>query len=184
MDILIHEAVPDDMHDIREVQKQGWLTTYPHEPLGITKEDIAEKFNVSKEEHEAYIEERKKTLNANPHITHCWVAKDGERLVGFSFADKSKKHRIWAMYVLPEYKRRGIGKQLMKASLDWLGGRQDVYLNVASYNERAIKFFESFGFRITDNVPANGVADLPSGKRIPVSEMVLKIQKHRENGIS
>lgn len=80
-----------------------------------------------------------------------------------------------AEYILPEYQRRGIGKQLMNTALKWLGRNQDIYVNAASYNEKAIKFYESFGFRKSGNVPKSEVADLPSGKHIPEIEMILKV---------
>lgn len=167
--------MPDDVISIREVQKQGWLATYPNEKLGITKEDIEKKFNLSENEQKAYLEKRKKSINNNPEVTHTWIAKEGERVVGFCIADKSREHRIMAVYILPTLHRKGIGRALMNTMFNWLGKTQDIYVNCASYNDQALSFYESFGFRKTDSKPKSEVPDLPSGKHIPEIEMIWKV---------
>ncbi len=40
-----------------------------------------------------------------------WVCEDSGIIVGFSIVD-FKNHNIWALFVKPEYERRGIGRTL------------------------------------------------------------------------
>lgn len=41
--IALSEAAISDAEEIRYVQKETWLATYPNPGLGITKEDVAAK---------------------------------------------------------------------------------------------------------------------------------------------
>lgn len=34
----------------------------------------------------------------------------------------------------------------MKKTLTWLGKEKDIYVNLVSYNQKAINFYQSFGF--------------------------------------
>jgi ribosomal protein S18 acetylase RimI-like enzyme len=49
--------------------------------------------------------------------------------------------------VLPEYQRRGIGKALMNAAIEWgrSNGAQDLELGVVEFNQNAIAFYEHLG---------------------------------------
>src|SRR6476469_6347400 len=47
-----------------------------------------------------------------------WVCEDEERIVGFSIADLVGNN-IWALFVLPEYEKRGIGRMLHSIMLKW-----------------------------------------------------------------
>jgi ASC-1-like (ASCH) protein len=48
---------------------------------------------------------------------------------------------------LPEYQGKGIGKKLFRKALEWMD--PDAEIEVAAYNEKAIKFYQSFGYRVT-----------------------------------
>lgn len=47
-----------------------------------------------------------------------WVCVNEEQIVGFAIADL-QGHNIWALFLLPGFERRGIGKQLHDTMLDW-----------------------------------------------------------------
>lgn len=74
--------------------------------------------------------------------------------------------------MLPGYQRQGIGKRLMELGLKWLGNDRDIYVNVVSYNDKAIRFYEKFGFVKTGKKVTDEVAVLPSGKTLSEIEMV------------
>lgn len=170
--VQVVDAIPDDVYGIRNVQRVTWLATYPNERLGITREDIESRFaNDDTDEGKKRMEERKQRFY-QPNV-HTWVAKDSDNIVGFCVATKEENNgRIRAIYLLPEYQGKGAGRQLMEAGLAWLGSDKDIYVNVASYNDNAIKFYERFGFVRTGRDVSDPVAALPSGKNIPETEMV------------
>lgn len=52
---------------------------------------------------------------------------------------------IYVLNVLPEFQRKGVGKALMRQTLNSLKG-QTIYLQVASLNRQALHFYEQSGF--------------------------------------
>ncbi len=47
-----------------------------------------------------------------------WVCEIDNEIVGFSIVDL-KENNIWALFLKPEFEKRGIGKQLHDTMLDW-----------------------------------------------------------------
>ena len=47
-----------------------------------------------------------------------WVCEIDNQIVGFSIADLKDKN-IWALFLLPEFEKQGIGRQLHDIMLDW-----------------------------------------------------------------
>ncbi len=172
MAIVLRDATPDDDEAIRQVQKQTWLATYPNAALGITSADIIAMFDDASEEAQQRRAARRRSINATPQA-HLWVAEGDSGIIGFCLARKiDDTHRIQALYVLPAYQGQGIGKRLMHAALDWLGAALPVKLTVASYNQRAIAFYQQCGFVVTGPPDHAEVVRLPSGAVIPELEMV------------
>lgn len=172
MTIVIQDATPDDDDGIRYVQHQTWLATYPNAELGVTREAINARFvNVSEETLQRRIANRQR-INTDPYL-HIWVAKDGESIVGFCIAVKEALNgHIRAIYILPPYQGRGIGKQLFQTALDWLGDRKPVTLAVATYNTKAMDFYRTFGFAPNGKSAVMSVAQLADGVTIPQIEMI------------
>ncbi|MBI5151353.1 MAG: GNAT family N-acetyltransferase [Candidatus Pacebacteria bacterium] len=171
--ITIVDAIPNDVYVIRNIRKLTWLVTYPNKKFGISKKDIENKFpddttKIAKKK----IEEGKRQF-LDPTI-HTYVAKEKNIIIGFCGVKKEEKNnRIGAIYLLPKYQNKGIGRKLMKMAMHWLGNERDIYVNVASYNEKAIRFYEKFGFVQTGKIVNDSAGVLPSGKIIPEIEMLL-----------
>lgn len=70
-----------------------------------------------------------------------WVCEIDRRVVGFSYAARAD-HSIWALFVLPEFEGRGVGKQLLTLATDWLFeiGADQVSLSTEA-NTRADRFY-------------------------------------------
>jgi ribosomal protein S18 acetylase RimI-like enzyme len=177
MTFKIRKSIPNDIYGIREVQRATWLKTYPDKKEGITVEDIIEKFKADKTpEGKKEMEERKKKYYKNKN-TGAWVAENEGKIIGFCTAVKEGKHnRIGAIYVLPNYQRKGLGKQLIEKVFSWLGNKKRILVNVARYNQQAINFYEKFGFVKTGKKGTfDKAAKLPSGKFIPEIGLVKKL---------
>ena len=87
------------------------------------------------------------------------VAKNRTRLVGFAYASIPRDYpldvskfvgAIDDVYVLPEFRGKGIGKRLVVESLKKMKGKDmdAVRLTVLTENKTAIKLYEQLGFRI------------------------------------
>ena len=85
------------------------------------------------------------------------VAEGPDGLVGFAcflpeardFTARRNTSEIAALYLLRSAQGLGLGRRLLEAALDHLPPHQDVVLYVLDKNRRAIRFYESMGFRLT-----------------------------------
>ena len=81
---------------------------------------------------------------------HLLVAKEGERVIGFLGFGESRGTsacgEIFALYVLSEYQGLGIGSRLMQAGMDLLNAYPQKCLQVLKQNEKAIRFYQKYGF--------------------------------------
>jgi ribosomal protein S18 acetylase RimI-like enzyme len=168
----IRDAVPTDADAIRQVQRLTWLATYPNEAFGITRADIeaffVERTPAARQRGAA----RRRAINTSPR-RHLWVADSGTGVVGMCLARKEGEVRhIQALYVLPDFQGQGIGRRLLQRALEWLGADRPVTLSVATYNSRAIAFYERLGFAPSGNPSPLPPPPLPSGVVIPDIEMI------------
>ncbi|UTP40658.1 GNAT family N-acetyltransferase [Phenylobacterium sp. LH3H17] len=88
--------------------------------------------------------------NEHQHLAAAFV---GARLAGYVIATRHDDDDLeldWLM-VEPRYHGAGVGAALMQSGIDWLGADRPLWLNVISYNERAIAFYRRFGFEIDPN---------------------------------
>lgn len=78
-----------------------------------------------------------------------WVCEMDTRIVGFSIVDL-KEHNIWALFIHPDFERKGIGKQLHDIMLNWYFNQTEetVWLGTAP-NTRAESFYRKAGWRET-----------------------------------
>lgn len=80
------------------------------------------------------------------------VAKDGNEVIGFvgygAYRDDTMKDcgEIFAIYVLKAYHGKHVGLSLMNATMEKLSDYDRVALWVLRGNERAIRFYEKYGF--------------------------------------
>lgn len=81
------------------------------------------------------------------------AAKDGDRVIGFAGCGACRDEilpgcgEVFALYVLKEYHGRGVGYALMNAALARLSGCERIAVWVLKGNDRAIRFYERYGFR-------------------------------------
>jgi len=144
----ITPAQPDDVEAIERMRYQSWLDTYPNEELGFTEEMVKERF-ASRLTPEGLAKTRQRYEdNLDNQDVLQLVAKDNSgQVVGAIIATNGARGReIGALYTDKSVHGTGVGGALMSQALNWLGDDEDVLLNVASYNERAIHFYEKFGF--------------------------------------
>lgn len=90
-------------------------------------------------------------------VAGVFVVKDHDKIVGFMAIDGnwySKKYNkvlgaIHELFIDPEYFDKGIGSMLMKKALEYFKQRNLdlVELWVGDKNQRAMKFYEKFGFQ-------------------------------------
>ena len=90
----------------------------------------------------------------------CWVAEAGKRIVGFCIANV-KSRSIWALFILPPYEGRGIGRRLTETAVDWLwqNGAEEIWLETET-NTRAEGFYEHLGWKRGEVVIEDGYEEV------------------------
>jgi ribosomal-protein-alanine N-acetyltransferase len=82
--------------------------------------------------------------------TQTLVAESDGAVAGFLVARSVRAEgEILNLAVLPQHRRRGLGRELLTAGLDWLrkGGVREVYLEVRQSNAAALAMYQARGFR-------------------------------------
>ncbi len=77
-----------------------------------------------------------------------WVAEVGGCVVGFAVADL-RQSNVWALFVAPEYEKRGLGRALHDAMMGWFlaqAGVSRVWLTTDP-GTRAETFYRRAGWR-------------------------------------
>jgi GNAT superfamily N-acetyltransferase len=76
-----------------------------------------------------------------------WVCELDGRIVGFSIADL-REDNVWALFVHPDFDRKGIGRKLHDIMLDWYfeQGKNQIWLGTAP-GTRAEEFYNKAGWR-------------------------------------
>ena len=92
------------------------------------------------------------TARARQFPENTLVAKDKEKVVGFAVFGPSRDEdlmdagEVIAIYVLSEYYDRKIGYGLMNEAISRLKEYNTIFVWVLEKNERAIRFYQRYGF--------------------------------------
>jgi ribosomal protein S18 acetylase RimI-like enzyme len=136
-------AKTEDAPQILHVLQQTWLDTYINKEKGITEDVIRQKsFFVNPEK---YLNQIIKKIE-----TYLVIRDDKEKVIGFASPRvMNNKARVGKLYILKEAQGKGHGKKLLNAAIEYWSG-QDVYLQVVTYNQKAIDFYLKNGFEFVE----------------------------------
>ena len=139
MDIVIKRMETDEEKRGKAfVHFQAWKEAY----VGMIDQDYLDGLTLEKCEKVAFL-----------WPDNIFIAKDGDRVVGFAGYGNCRDEgledagEIFAIYILSEYYGRGVGRRLMETGLEQLTSCAKVAVHVLKDNQRAIRFYERFGFR-------------------------------------
>lgn len=123
--MIIRESTIDDIKQIQIVRNSVTENTLSNPDL-VTDEDCRE-----------YITQRGKG----------WVCEINNEIVGFSIVDL-KENNVWALFLRPEFEKKGIGKQLHDIMLDWYFNHttKNIWLGT-SPKTRAEQFYRKAGWK-------------------------------------
>jgi ribosomal protein S18 acetylase RimI-like enzyme len=171
--ITIQKPNKEDVKDIQQVFYKTWLATYPNSDIGITVEDIEERFK--NRFSEKAIQKRLDDISNKNSDKLFLVAKNNNEVVGVCRVIKEDKlNKLEAIYVLPEFQGQGIGKMFWIEALKFWNNDKIIIVQVASYNSNAIRFYERLGFVDTGKRFTDENLKMPvSGILIPEMELVI-----------
>ena len=88
--------------------------------------------------------------------SHRRIARVGPEAVGLLLADETEPEKtLRALYVRPEWRRRGIARRIMQALIDWLPGT-DVVRLVLHASDEGRPLYEQMGFVPTNEMRYTG----------------------------
>jgi ribosomal protein S18 acetylase RimI-like enzyme len=170
-DIPVGPAVPGDGAMIAAVHKHTWRETYPNAAAGIAESDV---ISMTKNfDDPERIKEWEQKISANgQNDNYVSVAKDAGLVVAFCCGKKDTvNNRLSAIYILPAYQGRGIGRRLADNVFGWMGREKKIIVTPVEYNLPAIGFYKKLGFVVVEG--KRSVKEMPSGKVMPLIEMEL-----------
>jgi len=129
---FVREATPDDvdaMFDVRTSVRENLLNEEQMRQLGITRDSVAA------------------GLRSN---LKGWIIEQDGQAAGFSLADRNTSS-IFALFVRPEFERRGLGSALLQAAVSWLWGegKERIRLSTGA-RSHAVQFYEKRGWNKID----------------------------------
>lgn len=76
-----------------------------------------------------------------------WVCEQDGKIVGFAIVDLVANN-VWALFILPEFEGKGIGKKLHQLMMDWyfVHTREKIWLGTEP-NSRAETFYRMQGWK-------------------------------------
>lgn len=177
MNIEIRPSQNGDAEGICRVIAVTWLDTYPNQEHGITKEMIYPRFfdEAGEFRHDKIAQTTRNIATKSPAY-ESFVAYSGKAILGVSSAkvNEAGKRKLNVIYVLPMFQGASIGSRLFDAVIDW-HGHNDVYLKVATYNQRAIDFYVKRGFEEVGPVATEDEMRFDNGTLLPEIEMVKRV---------
>jgi ribosomal protein S18 acetylase RimI-like enzyme len=173
LEVEIRVVQPEDVEGMLNVSYKTWLDIYPNEEAGITVDDIKESFKDSfTEESIRSRQERIENLPANEWRV---VAKVNEVVVGFATMVRNEEYnQLRSIYILPEFQGKGIGTMLWNEVKMFADPTKNTIVQVVTYNEQAIGFYQKLGFEDTGKRFIDERFRMPSGNILPEMEMVLR----------
>jgi ribosomal-protein-alanine N-acetyltransferase len=123
-----------DIEEVKKINRKCLPENYPTFFFLNIAEKFPEGFNVA-------------ALEENGALVGYEMTRIERGLSNFGFGLNKKGHII-SIAVLPEYRRLGIGKQLMKAAASALRARniREAFLEVRESNNAAIQMYQKLGY--------------------------------------
>ncbi len=147
----IRAAGPEDAEEVERLRVAGWQAAY----RGIIPDGYLDRMRVDGERRRRRMISR---AAAVPDGAVESVAVQGNAIVGWVAGGRCRdadrpgpRHgEVYAIYVLPEWWGRGVGRLLMAHAVRALtgAGLADITLWVLEGNQRARRFYEAAGFRL------------------------------------
>ena len=172
MRVRIRPATVDDVAELVQVHYTTWKDTYPRLVESVTLDDVETRFMTQEgglKGHEARWADTITNKQSNHRV---FLAENDDKIVGFVLPSirEDDAGYIKALYVLPDAQGSGVGRKLLKRSLEWMkADTNPVYLTVVTTNPKAINLYKSYGFEITGKPEWDG-----EGIRMDEYEMIRK----------
>ena len=154
---------------IFDIVRKAWLDTYPNDEYWITRNDIEKKF-VDK------CERIKQAIEWYNNENCGWIATLQNEVVWYTYVKlKNWLPHLFMLYVNPDFQWNWVWSALMNRVFEFFSKYDEIYLDVASYNQQAISFYEKMWFEKTW---IEWTHDIIDNKEIPTIQMKCVLWKN------
>jgi len=146
-EFAIREAVIEDAAAIARVNQLTWLHAY----RGLIPDSTLDSLDL-----ESLTDRWMQNLRPDNPRSNTFVVIHGDSIIAYSRFypsvdpddDKDRVATVGSMYVIPEFARKGIGRELMQVVLEAAETHdfREATLHVLAANKRARKFYEDLGW--------------------------------------
>ncbi|MGW6302743.1 N-acetyltransferase family protein [Peribacillus butanolivorans] len=161
MDFTIRKMQMEDIHQVQQVAKKSWNSTYE----GIIPLKIQENF-LKYAYNDAMMQKRVEG-------SFIFVSEVDRKIVGFANFSPVKEGgeaELGAIYINPEYQGKGIGTALLKEGIKNLEGAKEIFINVEKDNQIGTTFYKAKGLEVVSEFDDN-----VDGHTLKTVRMVLKL---------
>lgn len=176
-DYKIRKIKPEDILALHNVYFLTWLDIYPNKEFNITAEDIIHKYE-QRLTPEKIAESRERILQAKENELKLLLEYNGEVVALCNVTKGQEYNQLQAIYVLPKYQRLGFGSSLWREAKKFLDPNKETIVHVATYNDKAIKFYERIGFISANKIFSDERFKMRNGAIIPELEMLRPADKN------
>jgi len=170
---LIRKVKPEDYLSLHRIYFETWLATYPNEQFNITIEDIKFKFT-ERLKPEKILERQEKITKIGDKEIMILLEYSNDVIGLCNAVERDEYNQLQAIYVLPQYHGLGFGYALWQEAKKIFNPQKKTIVHVASYNQKAINFYEKLGFKSTGKIFFDEKHKMRNGAMIPELEMIMK----------
>ena len=168
MSYIIRLANENDCKELSELKHQVWTETY----RGIYSDDKIDNFNYLKNEKSFFDLINNKSID-------LYIVEDQNRIVGYMSCGtplrpyKDYKQDVGLLYLLKEYQKKGIGKDLFNIACKSIkeNGYKKFFISCNKYNTPAQAFYKKMG-GIVDYIDDDNI-----DKSLPQIKFIYKIKE-------
>jgi diamine N-acetyltransferase len=145
MNVSVRPARPEDLAVLAQLLDQVVLLHHTEDPSQFRGPEEAQ--------HTLYLEERFQDPDAGVFIAEDQGVPAGVAVTVIRdappFLNPSRFVFLENLAVAAQFRRTGVGRQLVEAAILWARARDmhELDLNVYEFNQNAIRFYEAIGFR-------------------------------------
>ncbi len=138
---MIRQMIEEDIAAVQHIARVTWKDTYMEMlPDSVQQAHLDSAYSAP-------------MVAKRMEKTEMLIAEADGRPVGFlnmTYADYDGDSELTALYILPDYQRRGFGLELFQGALTLLEDASQLFVYVDDLNDPAKAFYERLGFELLE----------------------------------
>ena len=167
---ILRLMTKEDIVPVFELYKKVWLSTYVSKENNILEKDIVDFWSTK-------LPYQSDEVISNEDVLRLVVTYKDLIVATSNTFRKSKDLSLLyinTLYIDPSFQRKGIGCMMINHIKNYFKNYSNIFLETATYNNKAIDFYIKNGFSIDSNWKGN--FSLGNGKSLPLIKLTYNIK--------